>query len=106
MCFLGQATKGVYVDDFKGVDPSVLEYYYGVAGNPAIRGPNQTGAGYPSDEESDDEHPQSSEDDDMSMDDEESHPSEDEEMNAEGSQSSDDEDMDGMHFASHLGPQL
>ncbi|KAJ7599360.1 hypothetical protein C8J56DRAFT_1094074, partial [Mycena floridula] len=53
MRLLGQVTEGTYLDEFPGVEPSVLEHYYGVEGHPIQRQPGQTGAGHPADEDSD-----------------------------------------------------
>ncbi|KAJ7588142.1 hypothetical protein C8J56DRAFT_785769 [Mycena floridula] len=53
MRLLGQITQGTYIEEFPGVEPSVLEHYYGVEGPQIQRRPGQTGAGHPTDEESD-----------------------------------------------------
>ncbi|KAE9393687.1 hypothetical protein BT96DRAFT_828844 [Gymnopus androsaceus JB14] len=53
MFFLGQLEHGLY-EDCRGVDPDLLNHFYGVTGEPVQRLPHQTGAGHPADEEGDD----------------------------------------------------
>ncbi|KAJ7599816.1 hypothetical protein C8J56DRAFT_879593 [Mycena floridula] len=55
MRFMGQTQLGVYIDEFSGTAPSVLEHYYGTTRGSVRRRPHQTGAGHPADEESSDE---------------------------------------------------
>ncbi|KAJ7679330.1 hypothetical protein DFH06DRAFT_974840, partial [Mycena polygramma] len=57
MRFLGQLTDGVYdeVDPMAGVDPDVINRYYGVEGTQRIQRRGQTGAGHPEDEGDDDD---------------------------------------------------
>lgn len=51
MRFLGQSSKGIYVEDpLHDVHPELLEQYYGVDGH-WRRAPHQTGAGHPEDED-------------------------------------------------------
>jgi hypothetical protein len=50
MRLLGQASLGIYEDEFKGICPTVLQHYYGIHGREVVHHQNQTGAGHPSDE--------------------------------------------------------
>ncbi|KAG1726809.1 uncharacterized protein EDB91DRAFT_1254183 [Suillus paluster] len=50
MRLLGQASLGVYEDEFEGIHPAILQRYYGIHGRELVRGRNQTGAGHPNDE--------------------------------------------------------
>ncbi|KAG1726325.1 hypothetical protein EDB19DRAFT_1643563 [Suillus lakei] len=50
MRLLGQASLGIYEDEFEGICPTVLQRYYGIHGREVVRHRNQTGAGHPSDE--------------------------------------------------------
>ncbi|KAG1864580.1 hypothetical protein C8R48DRAFT_601657, partial [Suillus tomentosus] len=49
MRLLGQASLGVYEDEFQGIRPAVLQRYYGIYGREMIHHHNQTGAGHPID---------------------------------------------------------
>ncbi|EPQ50169.1 hypothetical protein GLOTRDRAFT_23390, partial [Gloeophyllum trabeum ATCC 11539] len=44
--FLGQARHGVYVDDYNGVHPDVLNQYYGADSTQETQHPGRTGAGH------------------------------------------------------------
>jgi hypothetical protein len=50
MRLLGQASLGIYEDEFQGICPAALQRYYGIYGREVVRRRNQTGAGHPSDE--------------------------------------------------------
>ncbi|KAG1906383.1 uncharacterized protein F5891DRAFT_975775 [Suillus fuscotomentosus] len=50
MRLLGQASLGIYEDEFEGICPTVLQRYYGIHGREVVCHRNQTGAGHPSDE--------------------------------------------------------
>src|ERR1700679_384542 len=50
MRLLGQASLGIYEDEFEGIHPATLQRYYGIHGRETIRRLNQTGAGHPNDE--------------------------------------------------------
>ncbi|KAL1660010.1 hypothetical protein GGG16DRAFT_58163, partial [Schizophyllum commune] len=46
LLILGQTEGGVYVDDYQGVHPDVLQEFHGVEGRRLTRQPGQTGAGH------------------------------------------------------------
>ncbi|KAG2108333.1 hypothetical protein BD769DRAFT_1294457, partial [Suillus cothurnatus] len=50
MRLLGQASLGIYEDEFQGICPAALQRYYGIYGREVVCHHNQTGAGHPSDE--------------------------------------------------------
>ncbi|KAG1750321.1 uncharacterized protein EDB91DRAFT_1046232 [Suillus paluster] len=50
MRLLGQASLGIYEDEFEGIHPAILQRYYGIHGRELVHGRNQTGAGHPNDE--------------------------------------------------------
>ncbi|KAG1887722.1 hypothetical protein F4604DRAFT_1570554 [Suillus subluteus] len=50
MSLLGQASLGIYEDEFQGICPAVLQRYYGIYGREMVHCYNQTGAGHPIDE--------------------------------------------------------
>ncbi|KAF8513075.1 hypothetical protein JB92DRAFT_2721892, partial [Gautieria morchelliformis] len=49
--FINELLYGAAVEEFEDIDPDILQQYYSVLGNPTHRRSQQTGAGYPSDEE-------------------------------------------------------
>ena len=51
--FISEAQHGLAVDPFPEVHPDMLQRYHGVIGKQIQYRPNQTGAGHPSDEETD-----------------------------------------------------
>ncbi|KAI0695885.1 hypothetical protein BC835DRAFT_1272659, partial [Cytidiella melzeri] len=59
LIFIGQTKHGVYIDDLTNVHPDIIAKYYGVHGRLTHRTPGQTGAGHPSDEDTDDDNPDS-----------------------------------------------
>lgn len=55
MFFLGQVEHGAYIDEYSGINPDVLQEYYGVEGRTIQRLPGQSGAGHPDDENEEEE---------------------------------------------------
>ncbi|KAJ7497850.1 hypothetical protein B0H11DRAFT_1715680 [Mycena galericulata] len=53
MRLLGRTTEGVYKDPLEGIHPDSINRYLGVLGRKQHRGPNQTGAGHPMDDDND-----------------------------------------------------
>jgi hypothetical protein len=49
MRLLGQASLGIYEDEFQGICSGALQHYYGIYGREVVCRRNQTGAGHPSD---------------------------------------------------------
>jgi hypothetical protein len=50
---MSEALHGSVVDEYPHIHPDLLQRYHGIFGDPVHRDPSQVGAGYPSDEESD-----------------------------------------------------